>query len=106
NFPQIQHLVLLIMENHSFDNVLGTLDRTGIDGLTFDANGDALNSNVDANGNSVRACLLPTTSQDNFHVSQNWDSSHRAWNGGANDGFLLVSGPEAMGYYTKDDLPV
>ena len=106
NFPQIQHFVLLIMENHSFDNVLGSLDRPGIDGLTFDANGVAQNTNLDASGNPVRAFHLPTTCQDNFHVSQNWDSSHRAWNGGMNDGFLLVSGPEAMGYYTKDDLPV
>jgi len=106
NFPEIQHLVLLIMENHSFDNVLGSLDRPGVDGLTFDANGVAANANLDANGNAVRAFHLPTTCQDNFHVSQNWNSSHRAWNGGANDGFVLVSGPEAMGYYTKDDLPV
>ena len=103
--PEIQHLVVLVMENHSFDNILGTLDRPGVDGLTF-ADGVALNANPDASGNPVRAFHLPTTCQDGFHVSQSWNSSHLAWNAGANDGFVKVSGNEAMGYYTAADLPI
>src|SRR5438552_3403905 len=103
--PQIKHLVLLMMENHSFDNVLGTLDRPGVDGLTF-VGGAAQNSNLDTTGNPVTAFHLPTTCQDGFRVSQSWNSSHQSWNFGANDGFVKVSGKEAMGYYTADDLPV
>ena len=28
--PQIKHIVVLMMENHSFDNYLGTLGRGGV----------------------------------------------------------------------------
>jgi phospholipase C len=106
NIPQIQHFVLVVMENHSFDNVLGSLARPGIDGLTFDAHGVAQNSNPDTAGQPVFAYHLPTTCQDNNHVGQSWDSSHRSWNAGANDGFVKVSGKEAMGFYSAADLPV
>jgi phospholipase C len=103
--PEIEHFVLLIMENHSFDNVLGTLDRPGVDGLTF-VDGVAQNSNPDSDGNPVTAFHLPTTCQDGYHVGQSWNSSHLQWNGGANDGFVKTSGRESMGYYTAADLPV
>jgi len=106
NIPQIQHFVLVIMENHSFDNVLGSLARPGIDGLTFDAHGIALNSNPDDNGNPVSAFHLPTTCQDNNHVGQSWNTSHLCWNFGRNDGFVQQCGKAAMGYYTAADLPV
>ena len=93
------------MENHSFDNVLGTLKRADVDGLTFDG-GVALNSNPDASGKDVHAFHLPTMCQDGYHIGQSWTSSHRQWNHGAMDGFVVTSGTEAMGYYTEDDLPV
>src|SRR5690242_8947165 len=61
NFPEIQHFVLLMMENHSFDNVLGTLDRPGVDGFTFDSHRSITNTNPDASGNPIHAFHLPTT---------------------------------------------
>ena len=36
--PQIKHIVVLMMENHSYDNYLGTLAGRG-DGLPVDASG-------------------------------------------------------------------
>ena len=42
------HLVCVMMENHSFDNLLGALPRLGqpkADGLTFDSAGQATNTN-------------------------------------------------------------
>src|ERR1700747_569410 len=41
------HVVCVMMENHSFDNLLGVLPRLGkpkADGLTFDKAGQATNS--------------------------------------------------------------
>jgi phospholipase C len=35
--PEIKHIVVLMMENHSYDNYLGLLDRG--DGFTMAANG-------------------------------------------------------------------
>lgn len=36
--PQVEHIVVLMMENHSFDNKLGMLRRPGLDGFTLGAN--------------------------------------------------------------------
>jgi phospholipase C len=55
------HLVVVMMENHSFDNLLGDLGRTrsGVDGLTFDSSGNATNSNPNLAVPPVRPPLTP-----------------------------------------------
>lgn len=101
--PQIEHIVVLMMENHSFDNYFGMLGRG--DGFTLGADGQPTNSNPDANGQAVRAYHLPSTNQKGNKVSQNWKSSHTQLNSGKMDGFVATSGKEGMGYWTGDDLP-
>ena len=46
--PQIEHIVVLMMENHSFDDHLGTLGRG--DGLTLGSDGKPVNYNPDPAG--------------------------------------------------------
>src|SRR5262249_49497029 len=90
--PPIPHLVVLVMENHSYDSYLGALDRG--DGLTFDARGEALNANPDGEGRMIRAFHMPSTCQLDAHPGQNWDASHlslMASRFGTNDGFVLAS---------------
>ncbi len=102
--PQIDHIVVLMMENHSFDNYLGTLGRG--DGFTIGPDGRPTAANADATGKVVRAFRMPTTCQQQGHPSQNWNDSHIQWDGGRNDGFVRSgSGPVAMGYWTAADLP-
>jgi phospholipase C len=48
---------------------------------------------------------MPTTCQLPGAPSQEWTSSHVAFDNGAMDGFVLASGGVAMGYWTQDDLP-
>ena len=103
------HLVVVMMENHSFDNLLGALRRTrvDVDGLTFDAAGNARNSNpgVGEGAADVLAFPLANTAQAK-HVSQSWKASHEQVNGGAMDGFVRsVAATEPMGYYTPQVLP-
>jgi phospholipase C len=96
--------VVLMMENHSFDNYLGTLGRG--DGFTIGPDGRPTASNADASGKQVRAFRMPTTCQQNGRPSQTWNDSHIQWNNGRNDGFVRsLSGPVAMGYWTAADLP-
>lgn len=103
--PQIRHIVVLMMENHSFDNYFGTLGRG--DGLPSGS------SNADATGRTVPAHHLPTTVQRPGVPNQSWASSHEQWHDGANDGFVRsaerqrrgVPGDDAMGYWTDEDLP-
>jgi phospholipase C len=93
-----------MMENHSFDNYLGTLGRG--DGFTIGSDGRPTASNADASGKVVRAFRMPTTCQQKGRPSQTWNDSHIQWNGGRNDGFVRsLSGPVAMGYWTAADLP-
>jgi phospholipase C len=101
--PQIEHIVVLMMENHSFDHYFGVLGRG--DGLTLDAAGVPLDSNPDANGDPVRIFYPGTTNQAGFNVRLAWNHVFRQANGGAMDGFVTSSGLEAMTYFTADDIP-
>ena len=94
----IDHVILLMQENRSFDHYFGTMP--GVDGIPDGA------SNPDADGVPVSA----------FHaedycirdVSHSWNSSHRQWNDGANDGFVTTNGADgarALGYLDGADLP-
>jgi phospholipase C len=102
------HLVVVMMENHSFDNLLGALPLThpGADGLTF-VNGAATNSNPGGSNTpvTVRSFALPNTSQGQ-DVSQTWKDSHEQINGGAMDGFVrTMNATQPMGYYPPAVLP-
>ena len=102
--PQIEHIVVLMMENHSFDNYFGMLGRG--DGFALDASGKPTNSNADGRGNLVHAFHMPTACQLNGKPSQAWNASHVQFSGGTNEGFVRSdSGPVAMGYWTGADLP-
>ncbi len=100
--PQIEHVIILMMENHSFDNYFGALDG----GVGFSLkDGAPTASNPDGNGNLIHAFHMPSTCQLDGHPGQDWNASHISYDGGRNDGFVLASGPVAMGYWTAEDLP-
>ena len=104
--PQIRHIVVLMMENHSFDNYLGTLGRG--DGLP-----DPPPVNRGADGSEVAAHHFSTTAQTPRAPSQSWRSTHVQWAGGANDGFVRAiedltpdaDATRGMGHWDERDLP-
>jgi phospholipase C len=109
--PQIETLVLLMMENHSADNILGMLPHTGsarrfdFDGLPVDRYGRPVASNPGSHG-PVRAFHAPDMCPSNG-LTQNWNSSHLQYDGGRNNGFVAVAGsPTPMSYFDAADLPV
>lgn len=109
--PQIKHIVVLMMENHSFDNYLGTLGRG--EGLPAGEDGTPDAENPDSGGHSVRAHHLASTRQEQGAPCQSWSASHEAWAGGKMNGFVTATehgAPDrdktvAMGYWTEQDLP-
>src|SRR5262245_47334304 len=101
--PQIKHIVVVMMENHSYDDHLGMLDRG--DGFRLDAAGRPLDANPDGNGSLLRAFHMPSTCQLERAPGQSWPQSHSAWNNGRNDGFVKASGPVAMAYWDENDIP-
>jgi phospholipase C len=107
---EVDTVVILMLENHSFDNILGLLPyrvkaRRGADGLPGNRRGPTA-SNPDANGRPVRSFHLPDACPDHG-LTQNWNSSHNQYDGGRNDGFVRVAGSTTpMGYFDDRDLPV
>ncbi|MDP2307242.1 MAG: alkaline phosphatase family protein [Pseudomonadota bacterium] len=106
----IDTIVVLMMENRSFDHYLGALrlvdGRMDVDGL------DAAMSNPGSAGEEHP--VAPTAVDCPADPGHSWAASHDQFNEGANDGFVrgyetrcepdLVG--EVMGYLTRDQLPV
>ena len=109
--PQIDHILVLMMENHSYDNYLGMLGRgkggrPRGDGFTVGPDGRPTAANPAPNGGIQHAFRMPTTCQLSGKPSQEWEQAHNQFNGGRNDGFVKSdSGPVAMGYWNGKDLP-
>jgi phospholipase C len=121
--PQIKHIVVLMMENHSYDNYLGMLQGRG-DGFPLAADGQPDVYNRDTGGEPVRAHHLSSTVQRPSVPSQSWHATHHQWDHGKHEGFVtstqvvvpaagdvdpgLCEGAGAavgMGYWTEADLP-
>jgi phospholipase C len=109
SLPQIEHIVVLMLENHSFDSLLGMVahqvpGRGRLDGLRL-RHGRPTNFNLDAAGNRVPAQHATSPCQLPGEPSQSWNASHEAYDGGRNDGFVKASAPVAMRFWDQRDLP-
>ena len=95
----VQHVVILEMENRSFDEMFGTYP--GVDGL----NSPGILCNPDP---ATGQCVLPfhDTSTIN-HGGPHSDSAERVdIDGGKMDGFIVSARDKAvMGYHTCDEIP-
>ncbi len=116
----VQHIVVLMQENRSFDTYFGTM--RGVRGYS-DPRAVTLTT-----GNSVfnqpNAKGTGTTSTGSnplqpFHpanvqyfgyqfigdLAHAWSDAHAAWNNGNNDGWVAAKGTETMVHYTRADIP-
>jgi phospholipase C len=112
--PQIEHIVVLMMENHSYDNRMGMLLRPGADGFRIGRHGLPTASNPYPDGSIQHAFRMPTTCQLPSKPSQEWTASHNAYDNGRMDGFVRtpidpltteIVGGVAMGYWQQEDQP-
>ncbi|PWT86030.1 MAG: phospholipase [Acidobacteria bacterium] len=112
----IEHVVILIQENRSFDHYFGTYK--GVRG--FAEQSAAFNQPYPPNtSSSPLGVLLPfhldTTKASaacTHDITHDWVPQHQSWNNGAMNGFvtsrLAINGNDAvlsMGYYARGDLP-
>ncbi|MBO0777164.1 MAG: hypothetical protein J2P34_12715, partial [Actinobacteria bacterium] len=117
--PQIKHIVVLMMENHSYDNYLGMLRDRG-DGFPLGPDGSPEAANPDRHGSKISAHHLHSTVQVPHIPSQTWQATHLQWDGGTCEGFVrsVATAPRGvrrrlpdggasvpMGYWTEEDLP-
>ncbi len=112
--PRIEHIVVLMQENHSYDNRLGTLRRRDADGFRLGRDGLPLATNPYPDGSVQHAFRMPTTCQLGSQPSQEWTASHNAYDNGKMDGFVRtpidpltteIVGGVAMGYWQAEDQP-
>lgn len=107
--PAIDTIVLVMMENRTFDHYFGslTLDegRDDVDGLTAEM------TNPDADGVEVPPFHLTYDCLED--PPHGWTASHDQHDGGTNRGFVRrhdggrgAVAEEVMGYYRRADLPV
>jgi phospholipase C len=105
----IDTIVVVMMENRSFDHLFGSLETDAgypgarlVDGLT------GTERNLDSSGLPVTANLAPAEISK-LDPKHDWDSSHRAFNGGRNDGFVIVNPganqAEVMSYHQRATAP-
>jgi phospholipase C len=110
--PKIKHIVVLMQENHSYDNYLGTLEGRG-DGLPTGADGAPNAVNELPNGQRVTSHQLTATTQVHGNPTQTWNASHISYADGTCGGFATgvwetVKGGDPtvpMGYWTESELP-
>jgi phospholipase C len=116
--PQIQHIVILMMENHSYDNYLGMLTNRedGLprgDGLPRDGHGMPSPVNLAGDGSVVRMRPFAGTRQKKGVPTQSWNASHIQWDRGTCGGFVrsverTLTGRDAslpMTYWDRESLP-
>jgi phospholipase C len=108
SLKDIEHVVILIQENRSFDHYFGTL--SGVRGFG-DKKGSAALTQHGLNGQTRHPFHLPSDCLPD--LTHEWGPQHQSWNGGRMDGFLRAHetadaagvGPETMGYYNRSNLP-
>ncbi len=103
----IEHVVILMQENRSFDHYFGVL--SGVRGF-----GDKRGRNSffqrDSTGKTIHPFHLPSGCLPD--LTHDWGPQHRSWNGGRMNDFVRAHeavdpagvGSETMGYYTGEDL--
>src|SRR6185312_15847585 len=105
----IDTIVVLMLENRSFDHMLQNLPAFGQPDAEVAPAGA---TNPDADGTPRPTFHLDTYCFDD--TSHGWNDVHTEWNHGAMDGFVVANnhndnapadGKRAMGYYTEADLP-
>ncbi len=96
----VDHIVLLMQENRSFDHYFSQLSHGGVRVAPAGA------TNPDAAGNPVaryhetRYCLRD--------LDHSWAGSHAQYDDGKNDGFVITNGADgarSLAYYDESDLP-
>jgi phospholipase C len=112
SLPQIKHIVVLMMENHSYDAYFGMLEGRG-DGFKLASDGKPTGANLALDGTPVPLWTVDSTEQEAAVPTQTWHASHIQWDDGECDGFVRsiqetlpgLDYTAAMRYWTAQQLP-
>jgi phospholipase C len=122
SLDDIEHVVLLMQENRSFDHYFGTMSSVAGFSDTSEAFGQrGYQPGVGATPDGIlmpfRLDTLHGATLDGAAINDpihTWGAQHRSWNNGGMDNWVRehiaangpANGPVTMGYYTAADIPV
>jgi phospholipase C len=107
----VEHIVILMQENRSFDHYFGTL--SGVRGFTDPRavvlpSGNPVWYQPDSSGGYVLP-FHPTAPDLGLQfledLPHDWTSTHDAWNAGNHDRWVPYKGPVTMAHLTRADIP-
>jgi phospholipase C len=96
----IDHFVLVMQENRSFDHYFSKLTHGGVHVAPATATNPLADGGVVMRFHETRYCIAD--------VNHSWFGSHRQFNDGKHDGFAITNDPDgerALGYFDETDLP-
>ena len=106
---KIQHVVVLMQENRSYDSYFGALHNEGQPASTAEPTSG--NPNPLKAGTSIQP-FLTTNECTVADLNHSWNGTHQEWNGGQMNGFTAANvdpadptGSRAMGYFDNHVLP-
>jgi phospholipase C len=99
----IKHVIVVMLENRSFDHLLSDLPALGMIELQSQVPPDVTNPDG-RTGTSIGRTVAPDYCISN--TRREWGDAHLQLNAGRMNGFVAASGVQAMQYYTHSDLPV
>ncbi len=113
SLADIEHIVILMQENRSFDHYFGTMP--GVRGFADPAAvrlPDGSPVFRQPYPGHAQGYLAPfhldteaTSAQATPGTDHSWPTQHQAWNGGKMDQWVRAKGPFTMGYFTQADIP-
>ncbi|WPG38673.1 phosphocholine-specific phospholipase C [Variovorax sp. EBFNA2] len=107
----VEHVVILMQENRSFDHYFGTLAGVRGFGDRFPIplpKGLNVWQQSDANGNVVLPYHFDSrkgNAQRDGGTPHDWDDSQQAWGGGRMNEWASYKTPKAMGYHKAAEIP-
>lgn len=105
----VQHVVILMQENRSFDHYFGHLN--GVRGfndpraLKRQDGKPVWYQNYKYEFSPYHWDTKVTSAQWVSSQNHEWSAFHAIWNQGRNDKWMAVQYPEAMGYFKRGDIP-
>src|SRR5471030_2191173 len=108
----IDHFIILMQENRSFDHYFGTL--RGVRGFDDPAalrmrNGNSVFNQPDPGGSTATITPFHLNGTANApciaDLDHSWNGTHAAWNCAEYDAWVAAKGAATMGYFNRTDIP-
>jgi len=106
----VEHVVIMMQENRSFDHYFGTLN--GVRGFGDPRPVTLTTGNpvfYQPSGDSYILPFHPTATDLGLQFTQDlphdWTTTHEMWNNGQWDSWIAAKGPVSMAYMTRGDVP-